>query len=60
MKKAKGEPLIEEVSRTMPVSPDIPFGLTLEQVEEHIRQGCVNTPVDPPSKSVKKSYWATC
>ncbi len=23
-------------------------------MEEHIRQGCVNTPVDPPSKSVKE------
>ncbi|WP_411335283.1 cation-translocating P-type ATPase [Ruminococcus gauvreauii] len=55
MKKAKEEPLIEEVSRTITrFAPDIHTGLTLEQVEEHIRQGCVNTPVDPPSKSVKE------
>lgn len=32
--------------------PDIQTGLTKEQVEQRIREGLVNTPVEPPSKTV--------
>ena len=32
--------------------PDIEMGLTKEQVEQRIREGLVNTPVEPPSKTV--------
>lgn len=33
--------------------PDIHSGLTAEQVKQRNLEGCVNTPVEPPSKSVQ-------
>ena len=33
--------------------PDIHSGLTAKQVEQRNLEGCVNTPVEPPSKSVQ-------
>lgn len=33
--------------------PDIHSGLTAKQVKQRNLEGCVNTPVDPPSKSVQ-------
>ena len=33
--------------------PDIHSGLTAKQVEQRNLEGCVNTPVEPPSKSIQ-------
>ena len=33
--------------------PDIHSGLTAEQVKQRNLEGCVNTPVEPPSKSIE-------